>query len=64
MLGYIKKKFVVLLSSLENASNHTKYVSLDNHQCITQPSLINLHPKNIVKNYLTIHLLLIWIDML
>ena len=64
MLGYIKKKFVVLLSSLENASNYTKYVSLDNHQCITQPSLINLHPKNIVKNYLTIYLLLIWIDML
>ena len=63
MFGYIKKMFVVLLSSLVNASNYTKYVSLDNHQFITEPSIINLHPKNIVKNYLTIHLLLIWIDI-
>ena len=54
MLGIIKKMFVVLLTSIVNASNHTKYVSLSNQKCKIQPSLVNLHPK--VKNYTTIHL--------
>ena len=43
MRGIIKKKFVVLLISAVNASNHTKCVSLNNQNCMTQPTLINLH---------------------
>ena len=27
------------------SSNHTKCVSLNNQQCMTQPTLINLHPN-------------------
>ena len=37
--------FIVLLSSIVNASNHTKCVSLSNQKCIIQPTLINLHPN-------------------
>ena len=45
MFGFIKKMFIRLLTSIVNASNHTKCVSLNNQQCMTQPSLINLHPN-------------------
>ena len=45
MLGIIKKIFTVLLSSIVNASNHTKCVSLSNQKCMIQPTLINLHPN-------------------
>ena len=45
MLGIIKKMFIVLLSSITNASNHTKYISLSNQKCMIQPTLINLHPN-------------------
>ena len=41
MLGIIKKKFIVLLSSIVNASNHTKCVSLDYQKCEIQ--LVNLY---------------------
>ena len=34
---------IVLLSSLVNASNHMKCVSLSNQKCKTQPRLVNLH---------------------
>ena len=37
--------FIVLLSSLVNASNHTKCVSLSNQKWKIQPTLINLHPN-------------------
>ena len=43
MFGIIKKMFVVLLSSIGNASNHTKCVSLSNQKCKIQPALINWH---------------------
>ena len=39
-----------------NASNHTKCVCVSNQKCKIQPTLINLHPHNTVKNYTTIHL--------
>ena len=39
-----------------NASNHTKCVCVSNQKCKIQPTLINLHPNNTVKNYTTIHL--------
>ena len=35
--------FIVLLSSIVNASNHTKCVSLSNQKRRIQPNLINLH---------------------
>ena len=37
--------FVGLLTSIVNASSHTKCISLYNQQCITQPTLTNLHPN-------------------
>ena len=43
MFGVNKKNFIVLLSSIVNASNHTEYVLLSNHKCEIQPTLINLH---------------------
>ena len=45
MLGIIRKMFIALLSSIVNASNHTKSVLLSNHNCMIQPTLINLHPN-------------------
>ena len=36
MFGLIKKMFIVLLTSLVSASNHTKFVSLSNQKCMTQ----------------------------
>ena len=45
MFGFIKKIFIGLLTSVVNASNHTKCVSLNNDQCMVQPTLINVHPN-------------------
>ena len=43
--GLIKKMFIVLLTSIVNASNHTKCISLSNQKCKIQPTLINLGPN-------------------
>ena len=48
MFGLIKKIFFGLLTGPVNGSykvNHTKCVSLSNQKCMTQPTLINLHPN-------------------
>ena len=45
MFGLIKEIFIGLLTSIVNASNHAKLVSLSNQKCTTQPTLINLHPN-------------------
>ena len=45
MLEIIKKIFIVLLTRIFNACNHTKCVSLSNQKCEIQPILINLHPN-------------------
>ena len=45
MSGFFKKMFIGLLTNVFNASNPTKCVSFNNQQCMTQPSLINLHPN-------------------
>ena len=45
MLGITKNMFVELLTSIVNASNHRKCVSLSNQKCEVQPTLINLHPN-------------------
>ena len=63
MRGIIKKIFIVLLSSIVNASNHTKCVLLNNQECMTQLTLIYIL-MNTVKNYTTIDLQLSYIDVL
>ena len=45
MFEIIKKMFIVLLSSIVNASNHSRCVSLSNQTCMIQSTLINLHPN-------------------
>ena len=45
MFRIIKKMFIVLLSNILDGSNHTKFVLLSNQKCMTQPTLINLHPN-------------------
>ena len=45
MFGLIKKIFFGLLTDIVIASNHTKSVSLSSQKCMTQPTLINLHPN-------------------
>ena len=37
--------FIALLSSIVNASNHTKCVLVNNQKCMIQHTLINLHPN-------------------
>ena len=44
MLGFIFKN-IGLLTNILNASNCTKCVSLNNQQCMIQPTLINLLPN-------------------
>ena len=43
MFRLIKQVFIALLSIVNNA-DHIKYMSLNNQQCMTQTTLINLHP--------------------
>ena len=45
MFGLIKKIFIKLLTGLVNGSNRKKCVSLINQKCMTQTTLINLHPN-------------------
>ena len=37
--------FILVLSRIVNACNHTKCVSLSNQKCEIQPTLINLYPN-------------------
>ena len=46
MFGLIKKMFIELLTDIMSACNHKKCVPLSNQKCMTQPTLINLHPSN------------------
>ena len=54
MFGIIKKIFIMLLSSIVNASNHTKCVSLSNQKFKIQPTLINIL-MNTVNSFNIIH---------
>ena len=45
MFGFIKKIFIGLLTSLVNASNHTKCVSSSNQKWNIQSIYINLQPN-------------------
>ena len=49
MFGFFEKVFNGLLTRVVNASNLTKCVSLKNQQCITRPTLINLHPNEVIQ---------------
>ena len=37
--------FIGLLASIVDDSNNTKCISLNNQQCMVQPTVINLHPN-------------------
>ena len=56
MLGLIKKIFIGLLVGSVNESNQTKCVSLSNQTFMTEPTLNNLYPNNIAKNFTIIYL--------
>ena len=45
MFGFAKKTFIELLTSVVNASTHTKYVSLSKRKWTIQHALVNLHPN-------------------
>ena len=45
MLRINKKMFIVVFSSIVNASNNTKCISLNNQKCEIQPTLTDLHPN-------------------
>ena len=45
MFRLIKKMFIRLLTGIVSASNHAKCMSLSNQKCMTQSTLINLHPN-------------------
>ena len=47
----IKKTFIGLLSSIVNASYHTKHVSLSNQKRKIQATLINLHPNEYCQEF-------------
>ena len=40
--------FMGLLTSTVNASDHTKYISLNNQPCMTQTTFTNLHPDEYI----------------
>ena len=44
MFGINKKMLIVLLTSIVNASNFGKCISLNNRKCKIQPTVTNLHP--------------------
>ena len=45
MFEFIEKMLMRLLTSIVNAFNHTKCVSLNEQQFMIQPTPINLHPN-------------------
>ena len=51
--------FFALLTSVDNASNHTKFASWNNKQRMTQSTLINLQPNECSQAYTTIQFHLI-----
>ena len=51
MFGFIKKRYT-RLTITANDSNHTKHVSLNNQQCMKQPTLINLYPNEYTQGLL------------
>ena len=57
--------FIVLLSSIINASSHTKCMSSTNPKCKIQPTLISLNPSEYSQELdNSVHLQLNYIDVL
>ena len=57
MLRIIKKMFIGVISSIVNAPNHTKCVSLSNQKCEIQLTLVNLRSNEYSQDQVkTIHL--------
>ena len=59
MFGLIKKMFIELLTSIVSASNHTKFVSLNNQNARLNVLLSIYILMSALKSYITIPLLLI-----
>ena len=55
MFALIKQQFIGLLASIINASNHMKYMSIKNQQCMTNLLLLIYMLLNMVKKYVTIY---------
>ena len=51
MFGIIKKVFIVLISNIANASNHTKCISLSNQKCVTQRTPIDLNSNEYCQKF-------------
>ena len=55
MFGIIKQVFIAVLSfsgslaSIVNTPDHIKFISSNNQQCMTQPTLIDLHPNEYIE---------------
>ena len=45
----IKKLLIGLLTNIVNSANHAQYITLNNHQCMTQAILINIHPNEYIQ---------------
>ena len=54
---------VGLLTGIVSASKHRKCMLVSNQKCMTQPTLINVHLNDTVKNFTTTHLRLNQIDV-
>ena len=60
MFGLIKQVFIGLmcfsksLSSITNTPDHVKFISLNNQQCMAQPTIINVHPNEYIVGLLSI----------
>ena len=51
MFEIIKKIFIGLLTDIVSASNHTKCLPLISQICMTQPTLIDLHPSEDIQEF-------------
>ena len=52
-MALLKKIFIgLLVTIIYHISYHTKCISLNNQQCTTKLTLINLHPKEFVERLL------------
>ena len=63
MIGFIERILIRLLTNIVNASNHTKCISLSNQKDMINLLLLIDILMNKLKDYVTIHLQLILIDV-
>ena len=63
MIGFIERILIRLLTNIVNASNHTKCICLSNQKGMINLLLLIDILMNKLKDYVTIHLQLILIDV-